>query len=673
MGSQHSPGAQTRHGTFLGCVFVCAAAWLSWLAGADVSVGDSGEIGTASYLLGVAHPTGFPLDLLLLRLAALLPLGTIAWRQGVGVALISAGVLTGLAHLVVRLAQRTGVSPAAGGFAGAALAVVALACFRTFLGTALGVEVYSTALLLNAFAALALLHEPALGALAWPAFGLALGAHVTAGFLMLPVLVVTLLAAPVQQRTRRLLSRSVPLLAAALVIAYLPLAARRDSVADWGDPETLGRLFAHLTAARIRSSFAHQMFQQAGAPSLLLFKQLGEHPWLLPLSLLGALSLLRRARAAGLVVLSVLTLDLGYAVWINPMGIADRQLGHTSGALLALLAGLGVARVCQRLGDGRQARWAAAALGTSVAVALLWTTPWPAQADGYVTAERFGSGSALVALPPRTAFLCASDSGCACALFALYVEAVRPDMAAVPEQHLWDATVLRRLTALPAASALSPLQPVAAAARGGLVDRLLRALLARPSPRLLAFEVDERARSRSSVARIAPLRTAPFFQVEHDDPAGVWRADTSSAVAALDRDMRARFGATGPRSELARSVWSGAYDALGKGALHAGEPGGAVLAEQRAVAVAPQSAVVVSNLGVALEAGGELARSLLVTRQAVLLAPERPVAWVNLTRLEARVNGVEAARQVLSAARLAGVRERRLDAMERALSQGSTR
>ena len=46
---------------------------------ADVSTADAGELGGAAWTLGVAHPTGFPLDML-----ALLPLGSLAFRQSSG-------------------------------------------------------------------------------------------------------------------------------------------------------------------------------------------------------------------------------------------------------------------------------------------------------------------------------------------------------------------------------------------------------------------------------------------------------------------------------------------------------------------------------------------------------------------------------------------------------------
>ena len=65
-------------------VSLFAALFLIYAAGAcrTIYVGDSGELVTAVYLLGIPHPTGYPLYVLLGKLWTLvLPLGSIAWRM----------------------------------------------------------------------------------------------------------------------------------------------------------------------------------------------------------------------------------------------------------------------------------------------------------------------------------------------------------------------------------------------------------------------------------------------------------------------------------------------------------------------------------------------------------------------------------------------------------------
>src|SRR5688500_14896828 len=156
-----------------------AAPVLAALAAADVGFRDSGELGTAGWVLGVPHPTGFPVDVLLMHAASLLPLGSIAFRQNVVIALLAAGALAVIADVALAVAVRAGAEarPAA---VGAIVGVVALATWQTWLAAALAVEVYASAALLVALGAwLALRLRAPLPAVAL-LFGIAMGAHVSA-------------------------------------------------------------------------------------------------------------------------------------------------------------------------------------------------------------------------------------------------------------------------------------------------------------------------------------------------------------------------------------------------------------------------------------------------------------------------------------------------------------
>src|SRR6059036_1597059 len=69
-----------------------------------VYVGDSGELVTAVHLLGIPHPTGYPLYVLLGKLwTVLLPVGSIAWRMSLFSALCAAVACAAL-HVVARRA-----------------------------------------------------------------------------------------------------------------------------------------------------------------------------------------------------------------------------------------------------------------------------------------------------------------------------------------------------------------------------------------------------------------------------------------------------------------------------------------------------------------------------------------------------------------------------------------
>ncbi|MGH7682599.1 MAG: protein O-mannosyl-transferase family, partial [Candidatus Eiseniibacteriota bacterium] len=70
-----------------------------------VGAGDSGELILAAESLGVPHPPGYPLWLVLARGAALIPIGAVAWRVNALSAILSA-VAVGLFYL---LALRVGL------------------------------------------------------------------------------------------------------------------------------------------------------------------------------------------------------------------------------------------------------------------------------------------------------------------------------------------------------------------------------------------------------------------------------------------------------------------------------------------------------------------------------------------------------------------------------------
>ncbi|MEW6230967.1 MAG: DUF2723 domain-containing protein [Chloroflexota bacterium] len=101
--------------------------------------GDSGEFQFAAYLLGIAHPTGYPLYLLLGKLWTLvIPVGDVAYRLNLLSAVFSA-LAVGVLYLLLR--------HLALGRASSILAALLLAFSSTFWSQAVRAEVYA----LNAF------------------------------------------------------------------------------------------------------------------------------------------------------------------------------------------------------------------------------------------------------------------------------------------------------------------------------------------------------------------------------------------------------------------------------------------------------------------------------------------------------------------------------------------
>ena len=107
-------GAVAAGGVFLIALAVFVRTMLS-----GSSFGDWGEMQLIQNQLGVPHPTGYPLYMLLGKLVSLIPIGSYAWRAD----LLSAVAGAGAAAVSVLIAMRLGVRPFIAAVAGLTLAM----------------------------------------------------------------------------------------------------------------------------------------------------------------------------------------------------------------------------------------------------------------------------------------------------------------------------------------------------------------------------------------------------------------------------------------------------------------------------------------------------------------------------------------------------------------------
>ncbi len=338
-------------------VFAAALALYSATLAPTVTLVDSGELIVAARTLGVAHPPGFPLYVLLAHLMTLLPFGSVAVRVNFASALFAAlagAVLTLVAAEVLCGCERPppgdaharkprpgAVAPlpsdshtVAGVLTAAMIAGLLLVCSRTLWAYATIAEVYTlnTFLLLLVFLLMlrwrrAVLDKPlaARPSDVWLraaalVFGLALGVHhVTVG-LTLPALAVLVLttAGGGFFRSRRLAWAALWAFVGLSVYAYLPLAAWRSPPLNWGDPRTLQRLWWHVGGRQYLVSLSFSlagMANQARTFARLVGREFGP-PWLpvgLALSIAGLVVLSRRDRTLFWFLLAIAVCNLAYA------------------------------------------------------------------------------------------------------------------------------------------------------------------------------------------------------------------------------------------------------------------------------------------------------------------------------------------------------------------------
>ena len=200
---------------------------------------DGGDLITAAATAGVAHPSGYPTYLLLVRLFLAVPLGSLAFRANLFSALCAACA----ASVVTLLVNLCSTAPRRFALAGGLIAGFAFALSPLLWSQAVIAEVYSLHVL---FISLILLSLPLSGRPAAPnlrfqdelagaLFGLALGNHLTTVLLLPPWL---LFSARVEGRwsPQRLLRRLTALAAGLIVYAYLPISASRHPPVNWGLP-----------------------------------------------------------------------------------------------------------------------------------------------------------------------------------------------------------------------------------------------------------------------------------------------------------------------------------------------------------------------------------------------------------------------------------------------------
>lgn len=409
-------------GVALGCL-----GFAVYAAGAcrTIFVGDSGELTTAVYVLGIPHPSAYPLFVLLGKLWTLaLPAGSIAFRMS----LFSAACAAATVALLFTLARRLGLERPVALFVASLLAVA-----PSFWGEANIQRVYALgALCLVAalLAAIAWERDRTRRRLALVAFLCGLGATnhtfmlvAAAAFAGAAVLVEPQLL----RRWRDLATAMLAFVAGLLPYLYLPLRSRRDPPLDWGDPETLDRFFAVLSR---RGFWERRWLESASDWGVIAGDWIASFPVELTaggsaLALLGVLALLRSARRPFALALLLLT-ALGNLAAMGLHGSrSDLFIWHRYyiPAYLcgALLAGFGAQALARHL--PRRLAWLLLALP---AFGLL--THWREfDRSRYQIAEDY-SRRILGQLPPGAHLVASDDNILFVLLYLRHVEGLRPDI-----------------------------------------------------------------------------------------------------------------------------------------------------------------------------------------------------------------------------------------------------
>jgi len=330
-----------------------------------ISGWDNAELVTAAHVLGIAHPTGYPIYLVLGRLFDLLPLGNTAVR----LALLSAVCAASASALIAWAAARITSSAVAGVLAGA----IAAANLPLWSQATEG-EVYALNALIVALGIAVFVRwtfRPRPSDIVWLALiaGVGLAHHRTALFFTGPLL---LTAAITQRPGWKVLGKAALAAAAPLLFYwYLPLRSAANPPLMWSDLTQWDHFVSYATADVYAQAYA---FARPRADMVAmawdLTREFGSQITVVGIALvgIGIVSLFRKSRKLCLSLMcSVVLLSL----WNLGYWVSDVMVFFIPCALAAALwAGEGlhatVAGVESRFGTG--ARRAGAAAGV---IALL--------------------------------------------------------------------------------------------------------------------------------------------------------------------------------------------------------------------------------------------------------------------------------------------------------------
>lgn len=241
---------------YLGTLFILVAILPLYLLTVSALVGrdDTFEFQVVTPKLGIVHPTGYPLYLLLGRLFTLLPFGSVAWRLNFASIVYGLGALCLIYVLLVQWWKRP---------LPAILTATAIGVSLTFWGQAIVAEVYALhALIVAAILLLVMKVHRAETAVSQRhllllplLLGLGMSNHVTTVFMLLPVLLVLLFYFQrVNDEQLRQITFWLKMTAAGLLplllYAYLPL--RWQAVN--GEPMGWGRFVDWVVGGRFQGA-----------------------------------------------------------------------------------------------------------------------------------------------------------------------------------------------------------------------------------------------------------------------------------------------------------------------------------------------------------------------------------------------------------------------------------
>ena len=307
---------------------------------------DSGELVTAMYVLGVAHPTGFPLYILLGHAFMILPIGEIAYRANLLSAVCAGGTVGFVAATSILITSRRPTVEWLIVLSAAAAGSFAFAFSPLFWARATIAKEYTLNTLFLAAGLWLLLtwrkHRQPAQLIAFAAVvGLGLADHLTSLSVLPGALGFILLVDSRSAFRWPIILRSIAvLLVCVSLYAYIPLRAIAVPYLDWGDPRTLSSFFDHVSGATYKDVLTHSSMKLADIAQRLLFGVRGipdQIGWPALVGLLVGVSIAARSDRPGLILVGgPAVISLAFATLYSVRDSESYLLPlYLSGAILA--------------------------------------------------------------------------------------------------------------------------------------------------------------------------------------------------------------------------------------------------------------------------------------------------------------------------------------------------
>ena len=424
---------------------------LSWANGGA----DGGDLISAAATGGVAHPSGYPVYLLLAGLVQQFPLGSLAFRTN----LLSAGATLWAALWVYELVSRHArgepwVIRGAALLAGLSFGLAPLVWSQALITEVYALQAWFTLLLLRLSVGQAApgdgqtdRHADRLAALRGLVLGLALGNHLTTllwvpAFLGVPAIRVLPGARENEKKRyafdgRSLLRAVLFMLVGLLSYLVLPLRALASPAINWGNPSSLARLWQLVSGQMYQEYFLPGgpalLWERTRALAALLVTQVGLVG--LVLGVLGAVVFFSRSRLQALTVWMFLSSALFTVLYAAP----DGQVYFIPAVIaFALWIGIGLAGLAQvRLPKGGALwRWGLSWVAF-LSLGLGSVRHFPlVDASRDLRAESFGRS--VMAQAPDSAIVFASGDRAVFSLWYFHFALEeRPDLVVIASDLLW--------------------------------------------------------------------------------------------------------------------------------------------------------------------------------------------------------------------------------------------